>query len=86
VSITTELKEGPMLSTQVDRESPSAHAPVGTPTRSSSTLWGRFMGFIHGDRYRVGAYAPEWQGRAPTASLDEVLAHEEQTAEGTGRR
>ena len=42
---------------------PAEHANGGSPL-------GRFLSFLRGDRYMVGAYPPEWQEETAQASAD----------------
>ncbi len=66
-----------MLSKTVADASGSSRVPVERPPQRASTRWGRFIGIVHGDKYMVGAYPPEWQERAPAASAGNVVAPEQ---------
>ena len=66
-----------MLSKTVTDASDASLVPVGRPPQRASTPWGRFMGVVHGDKYMVGAYPPEWQPRAPAAPAGKVVAPEQ---------
>jgi hypothetical protein len=39
------------------------NAPTATSQRSGDGPWARFLSYLRGDRYLVGAYPPEWQGQ-----------------------
>lgn len=59
---------------------PASVLPAGQPDaridpgvsagRPGDTMWVRFLSYLHGDRYMVGAYPPEWQDKPapPTAT------------------
>jgi hypothetical protein len=44
------------------------NAPTATGQLSAKGSWGRFLSYLHGDRYMVGAYPPEWQGQTGPAA------------------
>jgi hypothetical protein len=79
-----------MLSKTVTDGSDSSPMPLGRAPQRAATRWGRFMGIVHGDKYMVGAYPPEWQPRAPAASAGDVVAPAQEpdapvAPAGTGR-
>ena len=63
-----------MLSKTVTDASDASLVPAGRPPQRASTPWGRFMGVVHGDKYMVGAYPPEWQPQAPGGRAGKVMA------------
>ena len=45
-------------------------------TEGSRGLLGRFLSYLRGDRYLVGAYPPEWQDQAATVAPTSPVAGE----------
>lgn len=70
-----------MLSKTVNDGSDPSPMSIGRPPPRPTTRWGRFMAIVHGDKYIVGAYPPEWQPRPPAVLATTALtpAHEPDT-------
>jgi len=58
------------------------NAPTATSQRSGDGLWARFLSRLHGDRYMIGAYPPEWQGQTGPAAAPVAAAPGEADAPG----
>jgi hypothetical protein len=58
-----ETPASPAPTTVPEPVRPGAEAP-SAPSRSA---FARVMSVLHGDKYMVGAYPPDWGGAAPDA-------------------
>jgi hypothetical protein len=54
----------------------ASESPVRGPTAAPSTLAGRLLALLRGDKYMVNAYPPQW--RSPTSTIP---VHEDVDAE-----